>query len=130
MRRLLPTLLRFRCPACGTGPIFRDALYLRETCAHCGVRFEREPGGLIVSMVLNYFLSILMLLGAAIFIVRRWGFADWLLPLLLGACVLLVLLLYRPTKAIYLWLIWLLGFVHVDRTVKRDAERGGPPARG
>ncbi len=54
MRRLPPTLFLHRCPACGQGDIFKNRLYLEEKCPVCQVRFEREPGGLIVSMVLNY----------------------------------------------------------------------------
>lgn len=114
-RRLASSLLAFRCPACGQGNIFKNALYLKETCPYCQVRFEREPGGLIVSMVLNYFLTVLALLASAILLVRRYGFTDWLMPLLMVEMVFLVALFYRPTKALYLWFIWLLGFVHIDR---------------
>lgn len=115
LRRLLPTLLLHRCPACGRGNIFRNALYLKETCPVCGVRYEREAGGLIVSMVLNYFLTIVLLLVSAILLVRHYGFTDWLTPLLLAECVLLIALFYQPSKALYLWFVWVLGFVHRDR---------------
>ncbi len=58
------------------------------------------------------------MLLSAVLLVRAYGFADWLLPLLLAECVLLILLLYQPTKALYLWLIWALGFVRIDHPKK------------
>jgi uncharacterized protein (DUF983 family) len=127
-RRLLPSVFLLRCPACGQGAIFKNALYLKDLCPVCGVRFERQEGGLIVSMVLNYFLTILILLAAAIFAVRAWGFTDWLLPALLAGCVALILLLYRPSKALYLWFIWVLGFVHIDPP-RRGARQVSPTPR-
>lgn len=121
LRRLLPTLLLHRCPACGQGSIFRNALY-QETCPVCGVRYEREAGGLIGSMVLNHFLTIVLLLTSAIVLVRHYGFADWLTPLLLAECVLLIALFYQPSKALYLCFVWVLGFVHRDHPQPRQAS--------
>ncbi len=43
-RALLGRALTRRCPYCGGGGIFSGWFTLRETCPHCGVRFEREDG--------------------------------------------------------------------------------------
>lgn len=43
-RTLLGRALTRRCPYCGGDGIFSGWFTLRETCPHCGVRFEREDG--------------------------------------------------------------------------------------
>ena len=34
--------LRLRCPRCGIGRLLRSWFSLREACAECGLRFERD----------------------------------------------------------------------------------------
>ncbi len=52
-RALLRGLAR-RCPRCGGGRLFRGWFHLRERCPGCGLRFEREEGGFLGSLTLNY----------------------------------------------------------------------------
>jgi len=60
----LGTLLRrglaLRCPACGQGKLFRGWLAMQDPCAHCGRKFDREPGYLLGSIYFNYGVTALL----------------------------------------------------------------------
>jgi uncharacterized protein (DUF983 family) len=46
--------LRKRCPRCGARGIFRSWFDLKETCPRCELRFEKESGGFLGAMAINY----------------------------------------------------------------------------
>jgi uncharacterized protein (DUF983 family) len=52
-RALLRGLTR-RCPRCGSGGLFRRWLKIRERCPRCGLRLQREEGGFLGAMTINY----------------------------------------------------------------------------
>jgi uncharacterized protein (DUF983 family) len=43
-----------RCPRCGGGSLFRSWFHLRARCPRCGLRLEREEGGFLGAMTVNY----------------------------------------------------------------------------
>jgi len=43
-----------RCPRCGSGKLFTSWFKIRERCPRCGLRLEREEGGFLGAMTLNY----------------------------------------------------------------------------
>lgn len=111
-RRFFTTALRLRCPVCGEGGIARGFFNLKDTCEVCGARFERgDYGNWLVAATLNYFVNALVCIALTIFLVRRYGFFDGLAFVVVGAALLTAALLYRPMKALGLWILWLFGFV-------------------
>jgi uncharacterized protein (DUF983 family) len=58
-RALLRGLVR-RCPRCGSGRLFRRWLKIREQCPRCGLRLEREEGGFLGAITINYALTTLV----------------------------------------------------------------------
>lgn len=52
-RILLRGIFR-RCPRCGQGKLFRRWFDITPRCPRCGLRFEREEGAFLGSLVLNY----------------------------------------------------------------------------
>jgi uncharacterized protein (DUF983 family) len=52
-RALLRGLTR-RCPRCGSAGLFRGWLKIRDRCPRCGLRLEREEGGFLGAMTINY----------------------------------------------------------------------------
>lgn len=56
---LLRGLLR-RCPRCGHGGLFDGPLAIRSTCPDCGLRLEREEGGFLGAMTVNFGLTTLV----------------------------------------------------------------------
>jgi uncharacterized protein (DUF983 family) len=43
-----------RCPRCGGGKLFASWFRIRARCPRCGLRLEREEGGFLGAMTLNY----------------------------------------------------------------------------
>jgi uncharacterized protein (DUF983 family) len=43
-----------RCPRCGSGHLFRTWFKIRDRCPRCRLRLEREEGGFLGAMVINY----------------------------------------------------------------------------
>lgn len=60
----LQAAVQGRCPRCRTGNVFAGPMYglkaqkMHETCPHCGVRYEREPGYFYVAMFVSYALIV------------------------------------------------------------------------
>ena len=70
----LPATLLGHCPNCKQGKVFKNAVSLKDVCQHCGVRFERDGGSHMISMVLNYFLSLIITGVVALVLFLRYGF--------------------------------------------------------
>ena len=43
-----------RCPRCGSGGLFEGWFSIREHCARCRLRLQREEGGFLGAMTINY----------------------------------------------------------------------------
>lgn len=43
-----------RCPRCGSGGLFQRWFSVRERCPRCGLRLQREEGGFLGAMTVNY----------------------------------------------------------------------------
>jgi uncharacterized protein (DUF983 family) len=52
--------LRRRCPRCGERRIFLTRLQLVERCPRCDLRFERQEGGFLGAMTLNYSIAVVV----------------------------------------------------------------------
>ena len=69
--RVLIRGLRKRCPRCGERRIFDGFFALRSRCPVCDLRFEKEEGGFLGAMALNYavaigFWLVVMIVGIAL----------------------------------------------------------------
>ena len=56
--RVLVRGARKRCPRCGERKIFDGFFKLTSRCPVCDLRFEREEGGFLGAMALNYTVAI------------------------------------------------------------------------
>ena len=56
--RVLMRGLRKRCPRCGDRRVFETFFRLKPRCPVCDLRFEREEGGFLGAMALNYLVAI------------------------------------------------------------------------
>jgi uncharacterized protein (DUF983 family) len=59
VRAVLRGLVK-RCPRCGARHIFDGWFHLRERCPRCGLQFEREEGGFLGAMTINYAVAALI----------------------------------------------------------------------
>jgi uncharacterized protein (DUF983 family) len=110
--------LGLRCPRCGEGHLFRNWFSMNETCAHCGLRYERAPGYFLGSAYVNYgFISISL---TVMYMVLHYG-ADigneWLAGPLIAYCVIVPLILFRYARS---W--WLAMDCYFDPTSFAPSE--------
>jgi uncharacterized protein (DUF983 family) len=96
--------LRKRCPRCGTRGLFTSWFVLKADCPRCELRFEKEEGGFLGAMTLNFIAAILLWL-----IVMAVGLVltvpDVPVPPLLAASVVVLVLVplwfYPRSKTIW-----------------------------
>ena len=122
--------LRKRCPRCGERRIFDGWFRLRPTCPRCDLRFERESGGFLGAMVLNYLVAFLVwttvLVVTMIFTVPDVPVG----PLLVASVVILVgnpIWFYPRSKAIWAAIEYLVARSDPDyrAPVARDPRAKG-----
>lgn len=75
---MLGRALRKRCPRCGGAGIFRSFGELHVRCPTCGLRFEREQGYWVGSMIINTIVTFGLLLFVLVGgIVVFWPDVAW-----------------------------------------------------
>ncbi len=106
--------LRGRCPRCGRGALFRGWIALEETCSHCGARFERWAGSWTGATVGGYAVGAIT---AVLTLLVLWSFdalgprAEWIV---VGVALPMVVVTYRPTKALWIAVLHAMGYVFPD----------------
>jgi uncharacterized protein (DUF983 family) len=81
---------RKRCPRCGERRIFRSWLHVIERCPRCDLRFEREQGGFLGAMTINFLVAV-MAWVALFVVVLMFTVPDVpVTPLLIASVVILV----------------------------------------
>jgi uncharacterized protein (DUF983 family) len=95
--------MRLRCPACGAGQLFASWFRMREHCAICGLRFEREQGYYTGAMGVNLVITeLVVVLGT---IPLAFDTRVPVLPLVLGAtlaAIALPCLCYPYSRSLWL----------------------------
>jgi uncharacterized protein (DUF983 family) len=127
---MLGRALRRRCPRCGASGIFESYFDLQENCPGCGLRFEREPGYWVGSMIIvttiTFALFVLLLVGGMIVTWPDvpWG---WLLAVTIGTNLIVPIVAYSRSKTI--WSAFDLSW-HPLEPAEIEAARAVVTARG
>jgi len=101
---MLGRALRRRCPRCGAREIFRSYFELKDHCPSCGLRFEREQGYWVGSMIIvttiTFALFILILVGGMLITWPDvpWG---WLLGITIATNLVVPIVAYSRAKTIW-----------------------------
>lgn len=107
----LQAVLGGRCPRCRQGKIFATPLYaslgfgrMNETCPHCGLRFEVEPGYFIGAMYVSYAISggVALVLGFLLFYLAGDP-GGWTYALVISLAMILI----APFNFRFSRVIWL-----------------------
>lgn len=119
-----------RCPRCRTGAMFTGSAYgfkiqkMNESCPHCKLKFEREPGYFYVAMFISYAMNVAELITACVGTYLLTGNLDspWLyLGVALATAVLLSPLNYRYSRVILLF--WLTpGLRYTPDRIRQQKE--------
>jgi len=108
----LTALVQGKCPRCREGSIFTYPVsrvgkfnVMNETCPHCGVRLEPEPGFYQGAMYVSYGFTVAFLVAMSmIFFLFFPGYSEWLyIGIFIGIMVLFIPFNYRFSRILYLY---------------------------
>jgi len=117
---LVARALRLRCPACGTGKIFRGLFTMHAECPHCGRPFQRGPGFFLGSIYFNYFVTALLVtISYFAFFFSEVLTDRQLLVVTLGFALAFPLWFFRYARS-----LWIAFDELWDPTKGSDDERG------
>jgi uncharacterized protein (DUF983 family) len=99
-----------RCPRCREGSIFASGFagivgLMNQTCAVCGLRFEREAGYFLGAMYVSYGLGVFTVLPVAVIlaVVVEWPLAA-VLAVMVVQTLISVPLFLRFSRLLWLYL--------------------------
>ncbi len=109
----ISAVIKAKCPRCRRGNIFSGPMYgfkvqkTNESCSHCGLRFEIEPGYFYAAMYISYALNVAEMLNIGILTYLITGKLDfeyvWLyIVTIIGGCLLLAPFNYRYSRILLL----------------------------
>ena len=113
-------LLHGKCPRCRKGDIFSYPVFghllkfnkMNETCPHCEVRLEPEPGFYQGAMYIGYGITVMciILVSLVLYYLANQPSAYVYTVTVIGVMVLLIPFNYRYSRIIYLYLFGGIGF--------------------
>jgi uncharacterized protein (DUF983 family) len=96
--------LRKRCPRCGERNVFVTYFQMRSECPRCHLRFEKEEGGFLGALTLNWLVAIGVWIVLLV-VVLILTVPDVPVPLLLGLSLVVMVLMplwfYPRSKMIW-----------------------------
>ena len=108
--RALGRAIRLRCPRCGATPLFRGWFRMAESCALCGLRFERAQGYFVGAIYINYAVTTLIAVGGFFLLWAGLGLSTRAqLLVLVPIVVLFPLWFFRYSRSFWLALEWSLN---------------------
>lgn len=118
LRTVLARALALRCPRCGMTALYTGAFAMREVCAVCGLRYEREPGYFVGAIYVNYAAAVAIGIGTVLVL-------DWTIGLTLRAqlvigitlAAVVPLVFFRWARSVWLGLDYFL--TSADERVER-----------
>ena len=101
--RLIARAARLRCPACGSGKIFRGLFTMHDACSHCSRPFQRGPGFFLGSIYFNYGVTgLLVVILFFTFYFTEWLTSQQSLYLLLAFTLVFPLWFFRYARALWI----------------------------
>ncbi|WP_423148844.1 DUF983 domain-containing protein [Rubrolithibacter danxiaensis] len=119
--------LKAKCPRCRRGNMFSNSMYglkpqkMNDTCPHCGLRYEREPGYFYVSMFISYGLSVAEIVAVGVLTYFITGNSEdpyLYIIVTLIAIILLAPVNYRYSRVILLY--WLTPGLHYQPDMDKE----------
>lgn len=116
---MLGTLWRgitLRCPHCGKPTLGRGLFDIHETCANCGVRFERKSGESSGASLI--WVSLLPLIALCLYFAIELsypGITLWIsVGVPLGVLLVMGIGFYRNARGLWIAISYLTGGVYTD----------------
>lgn len=124
---VLSAAINSKCPRCRRGELFSTSLYglklqkMNDSCPHCNLKFEREPGYFYVAMFISYAMNVIEMLIAAILTYLITGNLEN--PILYICVIFPVIFLLSPVNYRYsrvILLYWLTPGLHYNPSTSED----------
>ena len=110
LTRALGRAIRLRCPRCGATPLFRGWFRMAESCALCGLKFERAQGYFVGAIYVNYAVTTIIAVGGFFLLWGLLGLSTRAQLLVLVPIVLVFpLWFFRYSRSLWLALEWSLN---------------------
>ena len=111
LRTLLRSAILGYCPNCLLGKLFNGLWRPRHSCAVCGMAFEHQGGTFTMTAFILYFLVCGVLAIEGLVLALLFGFFPALIPVLAASAAVLLLVLHRPVRGLWVWCLWRLGYL-------------------
>jgi uncharacterized protein (DUF983 family) len=119
---VLARALRLRCPRCGGTQLYAGPFRMHETCAACGLRYEREAGYFVGAIYVNYAATVLVAAGTVLALDWTIGLTlAWQLAVGIALAVLVPLAFFRYSRSLWLCLDYLV--TRADERRERERQR-------
>ncbi|HJQ82996.1 MAG TPA: DUF983 domain-containing protein [Candidatus Binatia bacterium] len=108
VRRIAGRALRLQCPRCGRTPLYSGWFRMRERCADCGLRYEREQGYFVGAIYVNYAVTVVIAAGTVLALDWTFGLSlaqQLTIGIALGALVPVAF--FRYARSLWLSLDYL-----------------------
>jgi uncharacterized protein (DUF983 family) len=110
LARALSRAIRLRCPRCGETPLFRGWFRMADSCALCGLRFERAQGYFVGAIYVNYGVTVILAVGGFFLLWAGLGLSTGAqLAVLVPVVVLFPLWFFRYSRSLWLAIEWSLN---------------------
>lgn len=118
-----------RCPNCGERTLFKPGtlFQVNTECSHCGLKIERDEGGFLGAMSLNYGVTLIFFL-LPVMLLRYFGVIGTTTAIVLAALGALGFpaLFYRSSRSWWLMNYYLVLPQHLpanQRAIRADEDR-------
>lgn len=113
MKEMLQKLRTERCPTCGQGEVFatKGKVFLlkvpqmRESCTHCGRRYEKEPGYFTGAMFVSYGLCIVEMTALILLFLLSALPKDWLIYAISALVFVLWTFNFRMSRLLWMYIV-------------------------
>ena len=110
LTRALGRAIRLRCPRCGATRLFRGWFQMAESCALCGLKFERAQGYFVGAIYVNYAVTVILAIGGFFLLWAGLGLSTGAqLAVLVPIVVVFPLWFFRYSRSLWLALEWSLN---------------------
>ncbi len=107
----LYSIFAMKCPRCHEGDVFethnpyKKMTAIKETCSHCGLRYEKEMGFFYGAMYVSYMLNIALFVTSVVayfILLDQYISGTLLMVIYVSLTVVLMPVYYRLSRTIWL----------------------------
>ena len=87
---------------------------MHDSCPHCGLRFNREPGYFLGAMYISYGIALVLIIGLGFLL---WAVTDWRIDRI-AIWAMVLFLPFVPALALLSRVLW----IYLDQKIDPEKE--------